>query len=92
MRLNNKGEREDPTLKSIFSPLFWQLLFGSLADETSENRILAKEALDAVSQDCSYFDSNIDQLNILALHVLPMNLPLDLEDAKSWSVPRRLQA
>ena len=92
MRLNNKEEREDPALTSIFSPLFWQLLFGSLADETSDNRILAKEALDAVSQDCSYFDSNIDQLNILALHVLPINLPLDLEDAKSWSVPRRLQA
>lgn len=92
VRLHNMVEREDAAWKDILSPFFWQLLFGSLADEASDNRILAKKTLAAVALDSSWFGLNNDQLNGLALHVLPIILPLDLEDAKNWSAPRRLQA
>jgi hypothetical protein len=50
-----------------------------LADETSDNRTITKKALDAVSQDCSYFGTNTDQLNVLARHVLPTNLSYAIE-------------
>ncbi len=93
IKLKSKEEEvEEEYQGSILSPKLWQLLFSSLADEVIDNRILAKEVLGRVSLELSHFSSSSGQLNVLALRVLPHILPLNLEDASSWSAPRRLQA
>jgi hypothetical protein len=90
MKLKSKEEEE--YRGSILSPKLWQLLFSSLVDEATDNRILAKEVLERISLESSYFWSSSGHLNALALHALPHILPLNLEDASNWSAPRRLQA
>ena len=83
--------------ESILSPKLLQLLFGSLADDAEENRIISKKSIEEVFVVVHSLspESQIGccKINIfLSCDVLPYILPLDIEDALDWSAPQRLHS